>query len=1092
MLYIGTAYTIKALLKASSSTHMTGSIVPVLALLFLLLSASLSTMGFTTDYLLALRRPTSEYRLQSDTMHRLRELGIAAIAPTKRGCRAGIRVKQQLQPIPIHISETRMPQKRSKLGICKKNLIYVQRSRSTTKASEQLNVSLGLLNARSVNNKTTLLSEYVSSRSLDLCAITETWLTPGDDPVVNALCPDGYSFVGAPRLTRGGGVGLLHRSALPVHQQQLPGIIPKTFEVLPVTIDGPKPVSLFLVYRPPPSHRNKLRHADFMPEIEQFLAYVAALPCDICVLGDFNVHYGDSQDPTATQFAQILTSLGLRQHVRSPTHNKGHTLDLLITREKDTYLCMQSVSVINTHISDHFEVMCSIHVAYRSVKCEPRVCRKLRRVNNQSLAEDLTVGLSKLPDSEDPQGLLQQYNDTITSVLDRVAPEQTIKSKDVPLKPWYSDSIHEERMKRRRLERRMLKHPLEINKQLFIEQRARVVALIDRAKSEYYRGALQEADTKQAFKLVSNLLKNDMGSQIPSGESNLHIANEFANFFSSKVGKIRAELDSVPVSHGIQTVSSVRDPLPSPLILQEVTEEDVVKLIKKCPTKSCALDVIPTWLLKDEKVLAALVPHIVKLINASIAAGSVPDAFKVAHVTPILKKQGLDIDNMKNFRPVSNLSFVSKVLERVLAKQLTSHMDRHKLHDHLQSAYRPKHSTESALIKIKADIDLALDKGQGVLLLLLDLSAAFDTLDHHILLERLRVEIGVEGTTLDWFRSYLASRSQMVVIGRAKSEPVSLTIGVPQGSVLGPLLFLIYVLPLHRLISSFHIMRHGYADDSQLYDTFSLKELPSSLNSTITRMEQCAVSIKTWMQTNKLKLNDDKSELMLITPKHYQRSLEKLQSELQVGDATIKPTESVRNLGAYFDSTLSMDRHVSAILKSVYYHLRRVAKIRHHLDSNTAAAVINALITSRLDLNNALLLGTSSANIKRLQLAQNSAARLLSGSRKHDHITPILAQLHWLPVPKRILFKTLSVIYQAIHDPLAPAYLQEMLTEYAPRRSLRSEDSYKQLVVPRVRSSYGNRAFSTAGAKAWNELPQDLRKQPSLQAFKKKLKAYLF
>jgi hypothetical protein len=302
----------------------------------------------------------------------------------------------------------------------------------------------------------------------------------------------------------------------------------------------------------------------------------------------------------------------------------------------------------------------------------------------------------------------------------------------------------------------------------------------------------------------------------------------------------------------------------------------------------------------------------------------------------------------------------------------------------------------------------------------------------------------------------------------------------------------VYVLPLARIIDSYKVQRHGFADDSQLYNTFSLKQLPGSMASAIDQMEKCAASVRQWMSSNKLKLNDDKSELLLIAPRRYQSQISAAEPTLKIGEAAITPSPCARNLGGNFDTTMSMEDQVNATLRSIYYHLRRVAKIRCHLDTETTACVINSLVTSRLDFNNGLLTALPTTSINRLQRAQNSAARLLTRTKKYDHITPTLRKLHWLPVNKRILFKVLTLVYQALHDPNTPVYLRDMLPLYVPGRSLRSESSYLNLSVQRTYTTYGDRAFNVQGAKAWNKLPEDIRKQPTLSAFKRKLKTHLF
>ena len=271
------------------------------------------------------------------------------------------------------------------------------------------------------------------------------------------------------------------------------------------------------------------------------------------------------------------------------------------------------------------------------------------------------------------------------------------------------------------------------------------------------------------------------------------------------------------------------------------------------PCKSCELDPFPTWLLKKYAVL--VVPLLTHLINASLSEGYVDDSMKTAHVRPLLKKSGLDANILKNYRPVSNLPFVSKLLERVVAGRLSKHMDTHALHEPFQSAYKPHHSVESALVRVHSDILQAMDRQRVVVLVLLDLSAAFDTIDHRVLLHRLSRDLGVAGTALRWFQSYLEDRTQSVTIQNACSAPRDLCFGVPQGSVLGPQLFSVYSAPLGKIIKAHGLEYHFYADDTQLYFSFNPSDVTS--DAIVERIVRCIADIQHWMDTNFLKLNDD-------------------------------------------------------------------------------------------------------------------------------------------------------------------------------------------------------------------------------------------
>ena len=222
---------------------------------------------------------------------------------------------------------------------------------------------------------------------------------------------------------------------------------------------------------------------------------------------------------------------------------------------------------------------------------------------------------------------------------------------------------------------------------------------------------------------------------------------------------------------------------------------------------------------------------------------------------------------MNNYQPVSNLSFLSKVLEKVVVNQLNSHINSSNTSNQYQSAYRKFHSTETALLKIHNDILASMDAGKVTALTFLDLSSAFDTIDCTILLNRLDEWFGITGKVLDWFKSYLTGRCQRIKLCDCLSSKAGLRFGVPQGSVLGPLLFALYTTPLSSMISGRAIPHHLYADDSQLYVSFASGDSAAALNG----LQSCLVSVQSWMLTDKVKLNPDKTEFLLIGNERQRR-----------------------------------------------------------------------------------------------------------------------------------------------------------------------------------------------------------------------------
>ena len=435
------------------------------------------------------------------------------------------------------------------------------------------------------------------------------------------------------------------------------------------------------------------------------------------------------------------------------------------------------------------------------------------------------------------------------------------------------------------------------------------------------------------------------------------------------------------------------------------------------------------------------------------------------------------------YRPISNLSFLSKLIERLAISQLVNHLSTNDLLDEFQSAYRPGHSTETAIIRVQDDILRSIDRGESVCLVMLDLSAAFDTVDHHLLLQRLS-HLGVRSSALEFIRSYLCDRLMRVSIGECTSSERSLPFGVPQGAPWGPILYLCYTLPVGQILRRCGIRFHLYADDTQLY--ISIPKRDGAMEQCLKTISDAVSQVKSWMETNKLRLNDDKTEVIFFSTRPSN-----LPSEVKLENVTIKPASQVKNLGVVMNNALSFDEHITEICRVARFHLYRLRRIKHYLTLEAKKLAVHALITSRLDFSNALLFGLPVHQIARLQAVQNAAARFITGTRKFDHITPSLVDLHWLPIPARIQFRILCLVYRCLFGS-APPYLSDLLQRVCRERCLRS-NTMDLLVVPRSRTvRFGDRAFSIAAPRLWNSLPSNLRAIDSFEKFRRELKTHLF
>jgi hypothetical protein len=506
--------------------------------------------------------------------------------------------------------------------------------------------------------------------------------------------------------------------------------------------------------------------------------------------------------------------------------------------------------------------------------------------------------------------------------------------------------------------------------------------------------------------------------------------------------------------------------------------ETLEKTVQNLSPSTCVLDTLPTNFFKT--VFHLIAADVLQIVNVSLLSGTFPKSLKTAVVKPLLKKNNLDASMLNNYRPISNLPFIGKIIEKVVFNQLTTFLTSNGYFDYFQSGFRANHSTETALIKVSNDIRLNTDSGKTSVLVLLDLSAAFDTVDHNILLHRLEHWVGFTGIVISWLKSYLQERSFFVAIGNCTSTPTSLTCGVPQGSILGPLLFNLYMLPLGQIIQNNLISYHSYADDTQIYLALS----PNNYGP-LESMCQCIEQINTWMSQNVLQLNKEKTEVIIFGKKE-----ERLRVATLLDTKGLKAKDTVKNLGVLIDSDLNFNSHMKAITKSAFYHLKNIVKLRGLMSKHDLEKLIHAFISSRVDYCNGLFTGLPKKTIKQLQVIQNAAARTLTKTKRTDHITPILKSLHWLPVSHRIDFKALLLVYKSVNG-AGPKYLSDMLQQYTPSRPLRSQVK-NLLVKPTVRTKHGEAAFSCYAAQLWNQLSDDIKKAPTVASFKSRLKTKLF
>lgn len=364
-------------------------------------------------------------------------------------------------------------------------------------------------------------------------------------------------------------------------------------------------------------------------------------------------------------------------------------------------------------------------------------------------------------------------------------------------------------------------------------------------------------------------------------------------------------------------------------------------------------------------------------------------------------------------------------------------------------------------------------------MLLLDLSAAFDTVDHNVLTTRLSDTFGIDVVPINWFRSYLSDRYQVVCTPSISSDPVLVTCGVPQGSVLGPVLLLMYVDPLKN-VSPTDVWMHQFFDDTQIGVKFRLLEStrsnapsPSLSQHEAEKCLQVWISrAEEWFTYNSVKLNVDKSVLFFSTAEKQVHCL--VPDDITIGDRSIQPLSVVTDLGVIFDSHLSMNQHMTIICRKGFGQIFALFKIRRFLPRPAAKCLFQALVLSHVDYANSLLVGLPKKQFNPLRILQNAAARFILCRRRFENATPLLKYLKRLPVDKRIELKEAILTFKCIYS-LAPFYLSSLVHRHVPARSLRSVGR-NYLTVPSVFTSFRKISFSYAASTIWNTLPDNIRR----------------
>ena len=607
--------------------------------------------------------------------------------------------------------------------------------------------------------------------------------------------------------------------------------------------------------------------------------------------------------------------------------------------------------------------------------------------------------------------------------------------------------------------------------------------------------------------------KKDFASQLRTAKADFFNANHCETSkdmwskirrygMASKPAKSAAELDSAVADHfneyfagvgqrisdDLKREASADLPLRLPRVVsgafrvQCITLSELsLALQRMSSSKAVGPDSVPLSLLRE--CFAVIGPHLLHVVNHSLASGRVPAVWKLATVVPLHK--GGELTEPSNFRPISVLSVVGKLVERVVCTQLLEYVTTHHILVDSQYAYRPQHSTEDAVIDIVSHAIANMDSSMVTSITSTDLSKAFDCVDRPALLAKLECY----GISPHWFADYFADRRQTVKGGQASSLEVRF--GVIQGSIVGPLMFLLFTNDIQCYLSeSCKIV--SYADDTQLIHS----ALPSTsgLAGLRSRVELDLAAISQWFHCNGLKINPSKTEFIVLgTPAHTRKVTG---MSITFGDVQLLPSDSVKILGVHLDRNLSWQVHTGKITQRCFGSLVTINKLRHVLPKTTIKTLVESLVFPHIRYCLPAWAPATALQRKRVDKVINFAVRIVTGKRKTDHVTESRKGLGWLSFDETVCLRDCIRVHRAIHEVDGPRAIREQIkrrSDISQRSTRATEDGTflqtSSLKPPRlelVKLSFPYRAVT-----AWNSLPDPARHCAGLNGFKRQVKLFV-
>ena len=804
------------------------------------------------------------------------------------------------------------------------------------------------------------------------------------------------------------------------------------------------------------------------------------------ILGDININLLNENSDKVDTYTGNLFENNFIPCITMPTRITDHSATLIdhIFVKPPKKLLQNKCSSGNLFfdISDHLPNFTLFDIKIPKINERPYTRlftqNKIDYFLDNLHTEHPLINDNELTDSNSSYNL---FSDNYLTLFNKYFPYVKMSRKSFKNKPHITSGIKVSIKHRNRLFKKYLENRTELNESIWKKFKNKTTEIIRKAEQNYYRSKISSENncSKNLWKTFGKILNNN---KIKHNKiSHLIVRNqkitepqavsESINEFFSEVG---AKLATKFSNHNNNEHKKyLNPPAPHSILLYKINEKEIKDTITNLKnSNSSGHDYFSSRFIKLSAPL--LVPALEIFFNLSLYTGVYPNNLKIAKVTPIFKKG--DPASVNNYRPISILSTINKIFEKILYNRLTKYINDFQLLYKYQFGFRQNHSTEHALIEITDQIRLSMDNNQITCGIFVDLSKAFDTVNHDILLDKLE-NLGIRGKALELFKSYLSDRVQYVNIDNCNSKTRPIRYGVPQGSVLGPLFFLLFINDLPKCCPSGKV--RIFADDTNVFFHCN------NINELIEIGQRIMNQLHTWFSANKLTLNTDKSTFTIFKSKR--KIINNLPEHLEFSDYKIKRTSFVKYLGVIIDENLTWDLHINEIctkLKSLFHVFYN---IRDYLSIDNIKTIYYTLIYSRIKYGITLYGQAGTKRLNRVQTLQNQLLKVLLGKKYRFPTDNLHRELNILKVRDISNQEILTFVHKYFANKL-PAAFDNYYKTFSNFSDRTTRNSFTKIKIDDHRTNIAARSLKISGAKLWNDLRSDLKSIPNIKKFKNEYK----